>query len=312
MIDSLTKWAEAVVVDDAMDAETVASLFLRTWVCRFGVPAVVVTDQGKAFTSTLFSRLADALGVQLIHSTPYHPEGNAPVESFHRRLATLLRFQTNHALPFDEALQLALFAYRCTPHATTLDSPMFLVYGQDPFLGNDADWRFDSSATLRERLRLLSHTRLDVQLHAQLHRQRALATANAKRQPLVFAEGQLVLTRVHPESRVQYKPPAYKLIPVWSFPHRVLSHWADGRVAMVKCLLTGTLRQVHIQNTKFLDAPVDEQQAREWLELVSRSDIATSLDPSTRDIMFRQFFEAVLEPQRDITNLPRPKRQRQV
>lgn len=296
MVDSLTKWAEAVIMDDKADASTTASMFLRTWVCRFGVPSVIVTDQGKVFKSTLLNYLCDRLGIRHIYSAVYHPEGNAPIESFHSKLAALLRHHVHEHLPFAEALDLALLSYRATPHTTTLDSPMYLCQGQDPNLGLEADWRFDMPLETKERLRLLQSTRLDVQLHAQLLRQKAVAAANVNRRPLEFEEGQLVLVPAYSEAQVRYKPPAYKLVPKWTMPHRVLTHWNQGRVALVRCLITGRTQQVHVQNTQFLDRPVDAEQAQEWYQLAQCSPEATSLDPAVREVMFRHFIQEITKP----------------
>ncbi|KAH0475630.1 MAG: uncharacterized protein KVP18_001776, partial [Porospora cf. gigantea A] len=182
MVCSLTKWAEAIIVPDAT-AETSASTFLRAWICRFGVPKVLVTDNGPGFTSKLFTYTCDRLGTRLTHSTVYHPEGNSPVEAFHRQLATLLRHSDQAEIPITEALDLALMSYRATPHSTTLETPAYMTFGQDPHVGYDRDWRCAPDTTTAERLRLLTHLRLDVQLRAHIARQHALAKTNRGRIP---------------------------------------------------------------------------------------------------------------------------------
>ncbi|KAH0487797.1 MAG: hypothetical protein KVP17_005320, partial [Porospora cf. gigantea B] len=178
MIDSHTKWAEAQVVADK-SAETTMRVFYGEWICRYGAPRVIVSDQGAAFTSRLFELMATRLGVKLLHSTPYHPEGNAPVEALHPRLSTFLKHVTEEDLPFEEALDAALFSYRCTLHGTTSESPFFLCFGVDPSVGIEHDWRHSRCpASLSERLRLLQETRLEVQEKAQRLRDRELARRN--------------------------------------------------------------------------------------------------------------------------------------
>ena len=63
----------------------------------FGMPAVMTSDRGTQFTSSLWAALCTLLGIQHVQTTAYHPEGNSLVERFHchlmdARLACLLRW----------------------------------------------------------------------------------------------------------------------------------------------------------------------------------------------------------------------------
>jgi hypothetical protein len=51
-IDKFTKWPEATPVVNITYGAAVA--FLRSTVCRFGVPSRIITDNGTQFTSRLF------------------------------------------------------------------------------------------------------------------------------------------------------------------------------------------------------------------------------------------------------------------
>lgn len=58
---------------------------------RFGVPALVLADNGSAFTCrtrspsiSRFTRVVTAAGARLIHSSPYHPQTCGKVERHHR------------------------------------------------------------------------------------------------------------------------------------------------------------------------------------------------------------------------------------
>lgn len=59
-----------------MSAEQVASVFYTNWICRFGTPSRVVTDQGRQFESTLFRSLSTFIGCEKVRTSPYHPQAN--------------------------------------------------------------------------------------------------------------------------------------------------------------------------------------------------------------------------------------------
>ena len=54
--DYLTKWVEAYPMPN-MEAKTVAELFVSQFVCHFGVPDVLHTDQGRNFESNLLKEV---------------------------------------------------------------------------------------------------------------------------------------------------------------------------------------------------------------------------------------------------------------
>ncbi|KAH0475074.1 MAG: hypothetical protein KVP17_003369 [Porospora cf. gigantea B] len=287
MIDSHTKWAEAVVVPDK-SAETTTSAFFRHWVCRFGVPRLIVSDQGASFTSRLFEGLARRLGVDKLTSSPYHPEGNAPVEAFHPRLSSFLRHVNQEEVPFPEALDAALFSYRATLHGTTQESPFYLTIGLDPSVGLESDWRQRQAPDgTTERLRLLQLTRAEVRNRVQQERERDLARKNLRsRTPLTFEAGQLVLLRT--TTLVRKHP---KASPKWTMPYRVIKVSQNERSATVRSLISGEKREVHLQDVVFVRPPVCPSQQDEWTEWLRKDPATRSLPPEDFEALAKGFRE---------------------
>lgn len=89
MIDRRTRWPEIVAITD-MTAETVARAVYEGWICRFGCPSRITTDQGRQFESELFKNLMNLLGIKKTRTTPYHPQCNGKIERWHRSLKTAL------------------------------------------------------------------------------------------------------------------------------------------------------------------------------------------------------------------------------
>ncbi|GFX87980.1 transposon Tf2-8 polyprotein [Trichonephila clavipes] len=90
MIDRFLKWPEAQPLKD-ITAETVAEAFFSSWVSRFGTPAILTTDRGRQFESSLFKALSKPLGVQKCRTTGYHPQANGMIEELHRPLKSAIK-----------------------------------------------------------------------------------------------------------------------------------------------------------------------------------------------------------------------------
>jgi transposase InsO family protein len=90
VVDRSTRWPEAVPLASTTTADCVEA-FLNSWVSRFGVPAVVTSDRGVQFTSSVWSGLCQKLGINHKLTTAYHPQANGLVERFHRQLKEALR-----------------------------------------------------------------------------------------------------------------------------------------------------------------------------------------------------------------------------
>ena len=56
MIDRFSRWPEAIPITE-ITSDIVAKAFYTHWVCRYGSPKLVTTDQGAQFESALFNAL---------------------------------------------------------------------------------------------------------------------------------------------------------------------------------------------------------------------------------------------------------------
>lgn len=89
-VDRYTRWPEAFPLPD-QEAETIARAFYSGWICRFGTPLRVTTDQGRQFESYLFQSLSRLTGTTHLRTTAYHPQANGMVERLHRQLKAAIR-----------------------------------------------------------------------------------------------------------------------------------------------------------------------------------------------------------------------------
>jgi len=155
LIDQFSKYAEAVPLV-GQTAEEVARAFVENLVLRHGVPAQVVTDQGRNFTSNLFREVCRLLGTKKVQTTAYHPQSNGIVERFHRTLADMLsHYVRRGGRDWDDWLPFALAAYRSLPHSSTGYTPNFLLYGHELPEVNETDLTVRNGESYDEYIRTL-------------------------------------------------------------------------------------------------------------------------------------------------------------
>jgi transposase InsO family protein len=73
IVDRSSSWLEAVPLK-SMTAEDCVDALISAWVARFGVPAILTSDQGRQFTSSLWAGLTKLLGIKHVQTTAYHPQ----------------------------------------------------------------------------------------------------------------------------------------------------------------------------------------------------------------------------------------------
>lgn len=127
--DDLTKFVVAEPIP-MQDAETAARAFVRNIVLKFGIPEVVLTDQGSNFLSQLFQNTCKLLRIKRIHTTAFHPESNGGIERGHRVLIEYLRhYVTEDQRDWDDWIPYAAHVYNVTTHRATGYAPFELLFG---------------------------------------------------------------------------------------------------------------------------------------------------------------------------------------
>ncbi|GFW13667.1 transposon Tf2-11 polyprotein [Trichonephila clavipes] len=121
-------------------AETVAEAFFSSWVSRFGTPAILTTDRGRQFESSLFKALSKLLGVQKCRTTGYHPQANGMIEELHRPLKSAIKCHATER--WTEVLPIILLGLRASLKEDILCTPAELVFGTTIRLPGEM---FDSS-----------------------------------------------------------------------------------------------------------------------------------------------------------------------
>ena len=134
MIDYFTKVAEFATVEDKTPL-SVSKAFYNAWICRYGVPAVVTSDNGHEFSAE-FVHMLSRLGIYHIQISPNHPSANGVVERLVRTVKGMLTKQYND-FPTDwtSSLPTVHQAYMSRKHTSICNlSPAEMLYGYVPKL----------------------------------------------------------------------------------------------------------------------------------------------------------------------------------
>lgn len=129
--DYFTKWSEAIPLCN-QEASTVARALVDHWICRWGSPYFIHSDQGRNFESELFQQIMVLFGVNKTRTTPLHPQSNGMIERFNRTLIQMLAIYVKDCPEkWDEHLHFASMAYNSSVHSTTGFTPYKMKFGTE-------------------------------------------------------------------------------------------------------------------------------------------------------------------------------------
>eukprot|EP00253_Pinus_taeda_P031196 PITA_31196 len=129
--DYFTKWIEAIPTKN--DNHKVIIKFLNENILtRFGCPTKLVTDNATTFQAKDLVDVCESMGIKLVHSTSYYPQGNGLTESSNKSLVRIIKkLLEDNKKNWDSKLKFALWADRVTNTKSIRNSPCKLVYSTD-------------------------------------------------------------------------------------------------------------------------------------------------------------------------------------
>ena len=130
--DHFSKYIVAYVVKD-QTARTATETLRNGYFRLFGVPAYLVSDQGKAFTGHIITHLCDLYGVQKLRTSSYHAQTNGQVECMNQIIIRMIgKLEEDKKACWSEHLPELLLAYSATCSTVTGYSPYYLLFGRRP------------------------------------------------------------------------------------------------------------------------------------------------------------------------------------
>ena len=243
--DYFTKWPEAFPIPN-QEAVTVAEVLVKEYICRFGVPVEIHSDQGRNFESNVIQEMCSMLGIRKTRTTPLHPQSDGMVERMNRTLeAKLSKFVDEHQQDWDHYVPFMMMSLRSAIHETTKCSPAMLHLGHELRLPVDLLLgRPEEAATTTSYCEKLQE-RLE-QVHSYARENLKVSTARMKNyydlraDDVTFAEGDAVWLH-NPRKKVGHSP---KLMRSWEGPYTIIKVINDV-VCRIKLTTRSKAKVVH-------------------------------------------------------------------
>src|ERR1051325_7006097 len=230
-VDYFTKWVEAEAVS-RISADRVRRFYWRCIICRFGLPRVIVADNGPHLASTSVVEFCKDLGIQNRFISIEHPQANGQAESANKVILNAIKKKLDSAKGlWAKCLHEVLWAYHTTINSTTQETPFRMVFGADAMIPVEVvlpSWRrenFEEEANnqaLNEEADLLDEMRDAAHVRETTAKQRMTRRFNLRVKQRGFKVGDLVLKKVTDPTKKG------KLDPNWEGPFRVSEELQNG------------------------------------------------------------------------------------
>jgi hypothetical protein len=129
--EAFTKYVELVALADK-ESETTGEAIFNKWICRYGTPLEIMSDNGKEFRNKLAAELYKRLDIDHTTTAAYHTQCNAQAEVCNKTIAKYLNsFVDKTTLDWEQYLAPMAFSYNTSLHRSIQSTPYKLTYGQD-------------------------------------------------------------------------------------------------------------------------------------------------------------------------------------
>lgn len=224
IVDKFSKCNHFLGLSHPFTAVTVAKLFFSEIYRLHGLPATIVSDCDKVFTSAFWHQLFKFAGVSLNMSSAYHPQTDGQTERVNQCLETFLRCFVHYCpSQWFHWLTLAEYWYNTSCHSALQMTPFEALYGYHPrhfsldstnvpAVSGISDWVHQRQ--FMERL---------IKQHLLRAQQRMKSQADKHRSERVFAVGDFVYLKLQPYVQASLAPHSNQKLAFKFFgPYKIL------------------------------------------------------------------------------------------
>ena len=228
-IEYFTKWVEAEPLATITE-KSICTFVWRNIICRYGIPRVLISDNGKQFNNSAFKNFYSELGIKNHYSSPAHPQAKGQVKVTNRTLLKIIKTRLKGAKGiWPDKLPSVLWAYRTTARTLTGETPFQLAYGTDAIIPAEVgltNYRVENytedknEEVIRLRLDLVDEVRATAEQRLARYQNLMSKHYNSNIRHRDFQIGNLVLRKVMGAAKDSSQG---KLGPNWEGPYRITS-----------------------------------------------------------------------------------------
>jgi transposase InsO family protein len=259
VVDMFTKYVELFPLRKAK-TEAVTDMLWQVC-CRWGVPKVILSDNGTQFTSGHYSDWCRAPGIKPFYISAYHPQANL-TERYNQTIKTMIVSTIEKCKHWDRHLPELAFALRTAQNDSTQFSPDYLNTGRifrTPF-DTQIDISLPSSKDVQDIGKRINMIQSIARDNIQQSKEVYLANYNKKAKERLISVGDKVLLKSHFLSDSS-KGFSSKLAPRREGPFLVTKKISENIFELQSIESGQVVRKVHINElVPFLDA-VDQDAA---------------------------------------------------
>lgn len=159
----------------------------------FGVPSIVISDNGKQFVSKDFKFLLNKYGTTHWLNASYHPQHN-PSERVNRVILSAIRsYISPDQRDWDESIPTIACALRTAVHETTKCSPYFANFGREMILSGSIDPTVEKNGNIHAKK--IKEIQDKVRSNLEKAYEKYSHRYNLRTRPREFAVGEIVLVK---------------------------------------------------------------------------------------------------------------------
>ena len=231
-------------------ANTVSEALMRHVIPYFGTPRRLLSDRGREFISSIWTKLLRSLGIQQVLTSPYHPEGNAINERSHRTLNNMLHarlLEGPSTKAWVDKVPGIILTLNAMPHEPHGFSASMIATGREPALPPDLTSDARPSPATEDAPGYVETIQQRLQL---THQQMATSPTTPAANP--YQVGSLIFPLTTPPERTS------KLAPRWKGPYCVCRIPNEYQVIYEDGGLEQTIHINHAKPAKFTTPDLPE------------------------------------------------------
>ena len=218
-VDAFSKFAWLLPLRQATARLTINALQNHVFQ-HFGLPTIIVSDNGPQFISSEFRRMCFASGIKHVTTSPYYPQPSH-AERFNRNLrSALIAYHAEQQTTWDQNLKWLQLAFNTARHDSHQAVPFEILFGFSPALPLTNLWDIEDLLPREPNNKTAERWKVARKNLLRAH-ERVRRRYNQGRIPNPFRIGDWVYCQSHPLSSAADKHAA-KLCYRWSGPYRIL------------------------------------------------------------------------------------------